>query len=131
VGAKLAIVLRLSGALLVLAAGVVHLWLYFDFFHGVHVIGVLFLLNAASAAIVGLALVLSGRPLVAAAGIAYAAGTLGAFFLSVYHSLFGYTERLSGGWQEAAGSLELAAICVLLPLLVAGSRRLRLRPLRA
>jgi hypothetical protein len=110
---------RLAGGLLVLAAGGVHLWLYFDFFHEVHVIGILFLLNAAAAAIIGLVLLVSPHPLAAAAGVAFATGTLAFFFISVYHGLFGYTERLRGGWQEAAGGLELAAIVVLLPLLAA------------
>jgi hypothetical protein len=110
---------RLTGGLLVIAAGGVHLWLYFDFFHEVHVIGILFLLNAAAAAIIGFVLLVSPHPLAAAAGVAFAAGTLAFFFVSVYHGLFGYTERLRGGWQEAAGGLELAAIVVLLPLLAA------------
>lgn len=111
-----ALALRFLGALLVLAAGAMHLWLYFDFFHRVHVVGALFLLNAAAAAAIGVALLLSARPFVAWAGIAYSAGTLAAFLFSVYHGLFGYTERLSGGWQEAAAGVELAAIVVLLPL---------------
>jgi uncharacterized membrane protein YvlD (DUF360 family) len=113
---------RTAGGLLVLAAGAVHLWLYFDFFREVHVVGVLFLLNAAAAAIIGFVLLVSSHPLAAAAGLAFAAATLGFFFISVYHGLFGYTERLQGGWQEAAGGLELAAIAVLVPLLAAELR---------
>jgi hypothetical protein len=116
---------RLAGALLVLAAGGVHLWLYFDFFHEVHVIGVLFLLNAAAAAIIGFMLLVSAHPLATAAGVAFAAGTLAFFFVSVYHGLFGFTERLRGSWQEAAGGLEVAAIVVLLPLLARQMRRRR------
>jgi hypothetical protein len=109
--------LRIAGALLVLAAGAIHLWLYFDYFEHVQVIGVLFLLNAAAAAVVGAGLLLSRSRLVVAAGVAFAAGTLAAFLFSVYHGLFGYTERLSGSWQEAAGAVELAAIAALLPVL--------------
>jgi hypothetical protein len=116
VAAISALVLRLVGALLVLAAGAMHLWLYFDFFHRVHVVGALFLLNAAAAAVIGVALLRSAGPWVAAAGVAYSAGTLAAFLFSVYHGLFGFTERLSGSWQEAAAGVELAAILVLLPL---------------
>jgi hypothetical protein len=114
---------RVAGALLVLAAGAVHLYLYFDYFHKVHVVGVLFLLNAAAAAIIGAVLLVSSNPLAAAAGVAFAGGTLVFFLVSVYHGLFGFTERLRGGWQEAAGGLELAAIVVLLPLLVAKLQR--------
>jgi hypothetical protein len=119
------LVSRLAGACLVLAAGGVHLWLYFDFFHEVHVIGILFLLNAAAATVIGFVLLVSALPLAAAAGVAYAAATLAFFFVSVYHGLFGFTERLHGGWQEAAGALELAAIAVLVPVLVAGLRERR------
>ena len=120
--------LRLAAALLVLAAGAVHLWLYFDFFREVHVVGTLFLLNAAAAAIIGCVLLVSSHPVAAAAGLAYAAATLGFFFLSVYRGLFGYTESLRGGWQEAAGGLELAAIVVLAAVLVAELRERKSPP---
>jgi hypothetical protein len=116
---------KVSGALLVLATGALHLWLYFDYFRQVHVVGVLFLLNAAAAAVVGAALLVSDNTLVVVAGIAFAAATLGAFLLSVYHGLFGYVESLRGAWQEAAAGVEIAAIIVLLPLVRAprGPRR--------
>jgi hypothetical protein len=107
-------VFRVIGGLLVAAAGGIHLWLYFDFFHRVHVIGALFLVNAAVGLAVGAALLASASLLVLASGLAYSAGTLGAFFFSVYHGLFGYVERLSGSWQEAALAVELAAIVSLL-----------------
>jgi hypothetical protein len=119
----LAVSTRVSGALLVLTAGALHLWLYFDYFHRVHVIGILFVLNAVAGTVIGVTLLFSGQPLAVAAGIAYSAATLVAFFLSVYAGLFGYVERLTGAWQEAAGADELAAIAVLLPLLVATMRR--------
>jgi hypothetical protein len=109
--------LRWSAAALVLAAGTIHLWLYFDYFHRVHVVGVLFLVNAASALVAGIALLFSGRPWALLAGIAYSAGTLVGFLLSVYHGLFGYIESLRGPWQEAAGGVELAALVLLAPLL--------------
>jgi len=76
---------RLGGALLVLAAGALHLWLYFDLFHRVHVIGVLFLLNAAAAVMIAVMVVASARPFVTLEGIVYAGATLAAFFFSVYH----------------------------------------------
>lgn len=114
---------RVAGALLVLATGGVHLWLYFDYFHTVHVVGTLFVLNAAAGAVIGLVLLLSSNPLATAAGAAFTAGTLVFFFVSVYHGLFGYTEHLRGGWQEAAGGLEAAALVVLVPLLAVQLRQ--------
>lgn len=109
--------------MLVLAAGAIHLWLYFDFFHRVHVIGALFLANAATATVIGVTLLLSANPLVVASGIGFAAVTLAAFFVSVYHELFGYVERLNGPWQLAAGAVEAAAIVVLVPVFVLQTRR--------
>lgn len=122
---SLATVSRLAGVLLIFAAGGVHLWLYFDYFHRVHVVGILFLLNAAAAAIIGSVLLVSSHPLAVAAGIGFAATTLLFFFVSVYHGLFGFTESLRGSWQEAAFGIEVAAIVVLTPLLVAGLRERR------
>jgi hypothetical protein len=128
----LALSARVCGALLVLTAGALHLWLYFDYFHRVHVIGALFLLNAAAGTVIGLTLLVSSRPLAVAAGVVYSATTLVAFLLSVYHGLFGYVERLTGPWQEAAGAVELAAVAVLLPLLVATMHsRTKVRGLQA
>jgi hypothetical protein len=109
---------RIGGGLLVLAAGAIHLWLYFDYFHRVHVIGALFLANAATATVIGVTLLLSANPWVVASGIGFAAATLAAFFVSVYHELFGYVERLNGPWQLAAGAVEAAAIVVLVPVFV-------------
>jgi hypothetical protein len=111
----LVIAARIGGGLLVLAAGALHLWLNFDYFHRVHVIGILFLLNAATGAVIGITLLLSSHPLAATAGIGYAVATLTGFFLSVSVGLFGYVESLTGPYQEAAGAIELAAIVLLLP----------------
>jgi hypothetical protein len=118
---------RAGGAMLVLTAGALHLYLYFDFFHRVHVIGVLFVLNAAAGTVIGILILLSSHPVAAAAGVVYATATLGGFFLSVYHGLFGYVERLTGPWQETAGAVELAAIILLLPVVMVGMRSRRRR----
>jgi hypothetical protein len=100
---------RLALALLVLAAGAIHLYLYFDYFHLVHVIGALFLVNAAAGLLIGAALLVrSGSLLLLAAG-GYAVGTLVGFTISTHWGLFGYHESFWGSWQEAAGGVELAA----------------------
>jgi len=113
---------RICGALLVLATGGLHLYLYFYYFHTVHVVGTLFLMNAAAGTAIGLVLLVSSHPLAAAAGVGFAAGTLAFFFVSVYHGLFGFTESLWGDWQEACAGTELAAIVVLVPVLIAEVR---------
>ena len=110
-----------AAALLVAAAGAIHLYLWFDYFHRVHVVGALFLVNAAVGLALGAALLASRdvRVLLAAGGDA--AGTLVAFVVSTRWGLFGYRETFWGSWQEAAGGVELAA-AVLVALLVAGFR---------
>ena len=110
-----------AAALLVAAAGAIHLYLWFDYFHRVHVVGALFLANAAVGLTLGTALLARRdvRVLLAAGG--YAAGTLVAFVVSTRWGLFGYRETFWGSWQEAAGGVELAA-AVLVALLVAGFR---------
>ena len=108
-------------ALLVATAGAIHLYLWFDYFHRVHVVGALFLVNAAAGLALGAALLVSRdvRVLLAAGG--YAAGTLVAFLVSTRWGLFGYRETFWGSWQEAAGGVELAAT-VLVALRLAGFR---------
>jgi hypothetical protein len=101
---------RYGAALLVAAAGALHLYLWFDYFHRVHVVGGLFLANAAAGTVIAVALVVSSAPLVLAAGMAFAAGTLAAFAISTHWGLFGYHERFWGSWQEAVGGVEIAAL---------------------
>jgi hypothetical protein len=100
---------RVALALLVAAAGAIHLYLYFDYFHRVHVIGVLFLANAAAGLVIGAALLVRRDSLLLLAAGGYAIGTLVGFAISTRWGLFGYHESFWGGWQEAAGGVELAA----------------------
>jgi hypothetical protein len=100
---------RLALALLVAAAGAIHLYLYFDYFHLVHVIGVLFLVNAAAGLLIAAALLVRRDRLVLLAAGGYAAGTLAGFVVSTRWGLFGYHETFWGSWQAAAGGIELAA----------------------
>jgi hypothetical protein len=100
---------RSATALLVAAAGALHLYLYFDYFHRVHVVGVLFLLNAAAGLTIGAALLARRNVLIVLSAGGYAVGTLAAFVVSTRWGLFGYRETFWGSWQEAAGGVELAA----------------------
>jgi hypothetical protein len=120
---------RWATALLVAAAGAIHLYLYFDYFHRVHVVGVLFLVNAAAGLVIGAALLMRRDvPVLLAAG-GYAVGTLAGFVVSTRWGLFGYRETFWGSWQEAAGGVELAIALLAAALLGAALRRRRdLRP---
>jgi hypothetical protein len=114
-------VLRRLAAIAILVAGGTHfdLWLEHGYRH-VHVIGPLFLLNAVSAAVFALLLAWRGGTLVELAGLGYAAATLTAFFVSVYHGLFGFVEVLDGTAQTIAALAEGTAL-VLLALSLARS----------
>jgi hypothetical protein len=112
---------RGTAALLVAAAGAIHLYLWFDYFHRVHVVGALFLLNAAAGLALGATLLASRSALALLIAGAYAVGTLVAFVVSTRWGLFGYRETFWGSWQEAAGGLELAA-ALLVAFLVARIR---------
>ena len=101
--------IQVALALLVAAAGAIHLYLYFDYFHRVHVVGVLFLVNAAAGLLIGAVLLVRRDRLVLLAAFGYAVGTLAGFVVSTRWGLFGYHERFWGSWQEAAGGIELAA----------------------
>jgi len=116
--AKLA---RWATALLVAAAGAIHLYLYFDYFHRVHLVGVLFLVNAAAGLVLGAALLARHELPLLLAAAGYAIGTLVAFAVSTRWGLFGYRETFWGSWQEAAGGVELTAAALALVLL-AGRR---------
>ena len=96
-------------ALLVAAAGAIHLYLYFDYFHLVHVVGALFIVNAAVGLATGAVLLVRRDVLILLAAAGYAVGTLVGFAISTRWGLFGYHESFWGSWQEAAGGVELAA----------------------
>ena len=100
-------------ALLVAATGAMHLYLWFDYFHRVHVVGDLFLANAAVGLLLAAALLASRSILVLVAGGGFALSTFAAFGVSTHYGLFGYHERFWGTWQESAGGVELAAAVVL------------------
>jgi hypothetical protein len=113
---------RVALALLVAAAGAIHLYLYFDYFHRVHVVGVLFLVNAAVGPALGAALLVRRDALLLLVAAGFAVGTLAGFAVSTRWGLFGYRETFWGSWQEAAGGVELAA-ALLAALLLARSPR--------
>jgi hypothetical protein len=113
------VAIRALATLLVLTAGALHLYLWFDYFHRVHVVGALFLTNFACGIAVAVALVFSRSTASVLAGFAYSVGTLAAFAVSTKWGLFGYRESFWGSWQEAAGGVELVA--ALLLAAVAGS----------
>jgi len=118
--AVLDIGLRVASAATLSVSGYIHAQLYVTGYRFIHVVGVLFLLQA-SASFAVAALVLAGGPVLlrlAAAGAA--AGALGGFAASRTVGVFGFTER---GWQPSPQSLisvlvEVATLLLLVPTYV-------------
>jgi predicted lipoprotein with Yx(FWY)xxD motif len=116
-------VLRVAGAGLLIASGAIHLDLYLTGYRTIPVIGWLFLLQVIAAFGLGLAVLATGRlviasRLAAAAGALFALATLGGYLLSVWTGLFGFTEvRTTAG--IIAGVIDVAAFAVLAALALA------------
>jgi hypothetical protein len=98
------------GAVAVVVIGAVHLELWaWHGYRNVPTIGPLFLLNAIGAA--GLAVLLAVRAglLAELGGLGFAASTLAAYLISVYHGLFGFIETPNGTPQHVSLAAEIAA----------------------
>jgi predicted lipoprotein with Yx(FWY)xxD motif len=101
-----------AGGGLLLAAGAIHLDLYLTGFRNLPTIGWLFLLQVITAFALGLAVLVSGSRLAAAAGAGFALATLGGYLLSMWVGLFGFKEvRTTAG--IVAGVIEVAAAAAL------------------
>ena len=117
-------VLRLAGAVLVLAGGAIHLKLNLDDYGNDDIL-MAFALNAAASALVAAYLVLRDDLIGPLAGLALSLGSLGAFAMSRRgDGILGFREV---GWNpspEAAVTVivELAAVVVLAAIVGAGAR---------
>lgn len=142
------VVLRVLGALSLLAMGAVHLHEYQGLYGAVGTISTLFLVNFAGALVLAIAVLALtpielvwervGRVLaivVPLAGIVFALGTLGGLWYSENHMLFGFREPgFDPPGITAAQASEVAAAVFLgldLVLHVAPMVRRRLRPQRS
>ena len=118
--------LRVAGAALLLAVAVVHGYLWELGYRDIDVIGPAFLLQTVLAVLGALAVLAAPRrllPWAAAAGAAFAAGSLGALVLSTTVGLFGFVETTKAQlWWESFW-IELAAVVVLTLLAVRTARR--------
>ena len=102
----------IAGAALLIASGSVHLDLYLTGYRSIPTIGWLFLLQVISAYALALAIPVSRHRLAAAAGAAFALGTLGGYLLSLKVGLFGFTEvRTTAG--IVAAIIDVAAFAAL------------------
>lgn len=101
------------GAGLVATSGALHLDLWDGAYRHIPTIGPLFLLQAISAFVLAVAIVVLRHPLVLAAGAAMMAGTLGGFLISVNYGLFGFQDTINAPFGTTTLIVEAAAIAVL------------------
>ncbi|HET9058642.1 MAG TPA: hypothetical protein VFN61_01880, partial [Acidimicrobiales bacterium] len=101
-----------GGAALLMASGVVHLYLYFNGYGPVPTIGDLFLSQFAACTLVGAAIVTTRGFVAPAAGALLAMATLSGYLLSLMVKLFGFRE-VPTSYGAAAGGLEIGAFAVL------------------
>jgi hypothetical protein len=109
---------RMLAAAGVVVSGAVHLWLWFDGFRTIGVIGPAFMVNAVAAVVIAALLLLWSHwvPLLLATG--FGASTLAAFVISATVGLFGVHERWTGGAVLTAAVSELVAMVASIAALV-------------
>jgi hypothetical protein len=116
------VLLRVVGALLLAAAGGIHLYLWSTGYDSIDWIGPLFLVNAVGGFVLAVAVLIAPRRLLfwpAGAGALLQAGTLGGLILSSTVGLFGFVESSAASyyWEsvivESIGFVVLAALAAL------------------
>ncbi|MFL6112134.1 MAG: hypothetical protein ACJ786_12380, partial [Catenulispora sp.] len=111
------VALRMAMAATLAISGYIHAQLYVTGYRFIHVIGVLFLLQASVSFALAALLPLGGPVLLRVAAGGAAAGALGGFLGSRTIGVFGFTER---GWEPSPQSLisvlmEAATLLLLVP----------------
>lgn len=124
IGARDVVARILSGltAAGVLLSADVHLQLWTEGFRTIHLIGPLFLLNAAGGLVIGVAVVTWRHWLPLLAAVGFGAATLIAFWLSVTVGLLGLKEVATGTPQILAEVAEIVAFLCGLGALLLGRR---------
>ena len=113
--------LRVLAAVAVLVSAAMHLYLWFEGYRDLEVIGPAFLLNAVGGAVIAV-LVLAWRHwLPALLTLGFGASTLGAFVVSTTVGLFGVQEQWRG-WEVWTAAISEAAAIVLGAALLARQR---------
>jgi hypothetical protein len=110
--------IRFVGAAAVLVSAAVHLYLWFDGFRDLNVVGPAFMLNAVGGAVIAVLLVTWRSWVPALLTLGFGVGTLGAFILATTVGLFGLHEHWLGWTVWTAAVAEVVAIVVGALLLV-------------
>ncbi|MBS2532029.1 hypothetical protein KGQ20_04530 [Catenulispora sp. NF23] len=109
--------LRIAAAITLTVSGYIHAQLYITGYRFIHVVGVLFLLQASVSFTLAALLPLNSPLLLRLGAAGAAAGALGGFAASRTIGVFGFTEH---GWQPSPQSLisvlvEVATLLLLAP----------------
>jgi predicted lipoprotein with Yx(FWY)xxD motif len=124
--AGLRLLLRVTGAGLLIATAAIHLDLYLTGYRTIPTIGPLFLFQVIVAFALGGLVLVTGSRLVAAAGALFALSTLGGYLITVQFGLFGFREvRTTAGIVAAIIEVLAFAALAVLAAMPAG------RPVRA
>ena len=116
--------LRLLAAGLVLAGGLIHYDLWSGGYRFIPSIGPLFLANLVASVLVALALLITGRPAILAAGVALTLGSLGALVASRTVGLLGFTES----WTDQSFQVVAAEAAAVVALAMVAALKTRNRP---
>jgi hypothetical protein len=124
--------LRVVGALLLVAAGAIHLYLWSTGYDSIDWIGPLFLVNAVAGFLLAVAVLVAPRRLLfwpAGAGALLQIGTLGGLILASTVGLFGFVESSAASYYWESVIVESVGFVVLVAL-AALCRPVRRSPLR-
>ena len=102
--------MRVVGAAAVLVSAAVHLWLWFEGFRGLSIIGPSFLLNAVAGAVIAVLLVTWRNWVPGFLTAGFGVCTLGAFVVASTVGLFGLHEHWVGWSVWTAAAAEVVAI---------------------
>jgi putative intracellular protease/amidase len=105
----------------VLVSAAMHLYLWFEGYRDLEVIGPAFLLNAVGGAVIAVLVLAWKHWLPALLTLGFGASTLGAFVVSTTVGLFGVQEQWRG-WEVWTAAISEAAAIVLGALLLARQR---------
>jgi hypothetical protein len=105
--------LMLAGAGLLAGSAGIHLRLWSEGYRNIATIGPLFLLQAVTGFALAALVAFTRRPVVALAGAAFLASTIGGLVLSAWLGLFGFHESYDAPFAHSSLVVEGAGILVL------------------
>jgi hypothetical protein len=108
-----------AGSALVAGSGILHFFLWRNYgYRNIHVIGPLFLMQAAVGVALAVVASVTRHWLAALGELVFALASAGGLLFSIYVGLFGWQEASNGPWVWQALAIEFGAAAALIPALV-------------